>query len=138
MQPNIRARHILCAFFFLTGGVGVSPLSGQQPDGAGTGVRESQVVGAEGLAPLGDAMLFVQIASRGAVSDAQGNYRIVGLAAGPHTIVAQRVGLGTERRTIEVAVGVVTRADFTLREAATIVAPIIVSASREWQRRTEA
>src|SRR5688500_2898745 len=83
-------------------------------------------------------MLFVQGASRGAVSDALGRYRIAGLAAGRHTLVAQRVGLATERRFVEVTAGAIAKEDFTLREAATLVAPVIVSATREWQRRTEA
>jgi hypothetical protein len=47
-------------------------------------------------------------------------------------------GSALERRAVSVAAGGTIRADFALREAATTVAPVVISATREMQRRCEA
>ena len=95
------------------------------------------VAAARDNSPLGDATLFVLGQRRGAMTDAEGRFRITGVSAGAARIVAQRVGFASD--TVDVTVpetGVIT-ADFKLKEAAVVVAPVVVSATRELQDRNE-
>ncbi|MDF1505949.1 TonB-dependent receptor [Roseisolibacter sp. H3M3-2] len=104
------------------------------------GTVEGRVTTPAGV-PLGDVMVLLQGAAgstpRGAMTDEAGRFAVRGVPAGRYTLVARRVGLGEARRELEVgAAGV--RADLTLVEQATVVAPVVVSATRETQRRAEA
>jgi len=76
-------------------------------------------------------------ARRGAMTDAAGRYAVTGLAPGVYTVTARRVGLAEERRTLTLGAGAMM-ADFRLAERAAIIAPVVVSATRERQRRAEA
>ena len=110
-----------------------APLSAQQ-----AGDVEGTVVTAGSGAPLSDVMVRVEGTTRGAVTDANGSYRIPAVPAGRYALVAQRIGLEPQRESIAVAAGAATRADFTLAEKAALVAPVVVSATREQQRRADA
>ena len=91
-------------------------------------------------APLADVLVLLQAAGgppRGAMTDDAGRYAIHGVPAGPYTLVARRVGLAEQRRALTVDAGS-TRLDLALAEQATVVAPVVVSATRETQRRAEA
>jgi iron complex outermembrane receptor protein len=99
---------------------------------------EGRITSAEQGMPLADVMVRIEGSTRGAVTNADGRYRLVGLAAGRYELIAQRVGLTTERRVVSVPSGSVARVDFVLRAAAALIAPVVVSATRETQRRTDA
>jgi outer membrane receptor protein involved in Fe transport len=92
---------------------------------------------AQGGAPLGDVAVFAPELRRGAVTDASGRFRFGGLPIGQVRLVAQRVGLGSDTLVVAVSPGVVTQADFALRDAAAVITPVIVSATRELQRRAD-
>jgi iron complex outermembrane recepter protein len=113
--------------------VGAAPGAAQQ-----SGVIEGRIVSAETGTPLPDAQIRLDGTNRGAMSDAAGHYRIGAVPAGDYIVVVQRVGVATERRAVTVTPAATVRADFRLREAATTVAPVVVSATRELQRRSEA
>lgn len=88
-------------------------------------------------APVGDVTLLVVGQRRGAMSDAEGRYRIVGVPAGAHRIVAQRVGFAPDTLAATITEGASVALDFKLKEAAVVVAPVVVAATREIQDRNE-
>lgn len=98
---------------------------------------EGTVTASHGGAALTDVTVFVAGLRRGAITDAQGHYRIAAVPAGSHKLVAQRVGFSTDTSDVSVTETGVVTADFHLTEAAAIVTPVVVSATRELQRRSE-
>jgi outer membrane receptor protein involved in Fe transport len=104
----------------------------------GTGVVQGRVRAAENGAPLSDVTVRMEGTRWGAITDAAGAYRIAGVTAGTYVLVAQRIGVETRRDTITVAADASVTVDFRLASAAHVLAPTVVSASREAQRRAEA
>ncbi|HEY0970762.1 MAG TPA: TonB-dependent receptor [Gemmatimonadales bacterium] len=88
--------------------------------------------------PVADLVVRVDGTTRGAVTDAEGRFQIAAVPAGAQTLVAQRVGLATLRQQVEVPAAGTATVRLELSEQATIVAPTIVSATRELQSRAEA
>jgi len=88
-------------------------------------------------APLSDVVVSVQGTTRGAMTDPQGRYRIVGVPVGERIVRAQLVGRDRGAQTVKVVADSVTHADFSLTEVAAVIAPSVVSATREVQRRTD-
>lgn len=108
-------------------------------DRVASGIVEGRVTSPAG-APLADVLVLLQGAGgppRGAMTDDAGRYAIRGVPAGPYTLVARRVGLAEQRRALTVGAGT-TRVELALAEQAALVAPVVVSATRETQRRAEA
>lgn len=101
------------------------------------GTIAGTVTAARDNAPLGDATLFVLGQRRGAMTDAEGRFRIVGVAPGAVRVVAQRVGFASDTVDATVTESGVVTTDFKLKEAAVVVAPVVVSATRELQDRNE-
>jgi outer membrane receptor protein involved in Fe transport len=87
--------------------------------------------------PIGEAQVFIEGTRLGSASDATGRFRIVGVPAGDHVLVAQRIGINTERRPITVVADSVTYVRLELGETAAVMAPVVVSATRERQRANE-
>ena len=71
------------------------------------------------------------------MTDAKGRYRLAGLPAGVHRVIAQHIGYAPDTVTVTIPAGGVGVADFRLAEAATVLAPLVVSASREVERRAD-
>jgi iron complex outermembrane recepter protein len=88
-------------------------------------------------APLSDVVVAVQGTTRGAMTDAQGRYRIASVPVGDRVVLAQLVGRDRGAQTVHVTADSVARVDFTLTEVAAVIAPTVVSATREVQRRTD-
>jgi outer membrane receptor protein involved in Fe transport len=88
-------------------------------------------------APLSDVVVSVQGTTRGAMTDAQGRFRIVAVPTGERVVMAQLVGRDRGALTIRVTADSTARADFSLTEVAAVIAPTVVSATREVQRRTD-
>jgi iron complex outermembrane recepter protein len=88
-------------------------------------------------APLSDVVVSVQGTTRGAMTDADGRYRITAVPVGERVVMAQLVGRDRGAQTVRVAADSVAQADFSLAEAAAVIAPTVVSATREVQRRTD-
>jgi iron complex outermembrane receptor protein len=87
--------------------------------------------------PLSDVVVAVQGTTRGAMTDAQGKYRIAAVPAGERVVMAQLVGRDRGAQTIRVVADSATQVDFSLTEVAAVIAPTVVSATREVQRRTD-
>ena len=88
-------------------------------------------------APLSDVVVAVQGTTRGAMTDAQGRYRIAAVPVGDRVILAQMIGRGRGAHSVRVSADSVARVDFSLTEVAAVMAPTVVSATREVQRRTD-
>src|SRR5262245_13952365 len=95
------------------------------------------VTSARDNAPLGDVTLFVLGRRRVAMTDAEGRYQIAAVPAGAQRIVAQRVGYAADTLSANVTETGVVTIDVKLKEAAVVVAPVVVSATQELQDRNQ-
>ena len=103
------------------------------PAGAIDGVARS----AHDNTPLPGVAVVVEGTRLGALSDADGRFHISDVPIGAHTIVARRLGLDSLRRQVDVRNGATTSVELALRESAAMLEPVIVSATREAERRGE-
>jgi iron complex outermembrane recepter protein len=101
------------------------------------GMIEGTVRATGSGAPLSDGVVSVQGTTRGAMTDAQGKFRIAAVPLGERVVMAQLVGRDRGAQTIRVAADSVARVEFSLAEVAAVIAPTVVSATREVQRRTD-
>ena len=92
-----------------------------------TGTIRGQVTNAQTAAPLPGVQVYVEGLQIGWITDAQGNYQLQNVPAGPITIVAQSIGYATERAQIVVAAGEVSDHDFRLTESALALDEIVVT-----------
>ncbi|MEW5927745.1 MAG: TonB-dependent receptor [Gemmatimonadota bacterium] len=106
------------------------PLRSQQP-----GSVEGSVLAASGE-PLAGAVVRAATGTS-AQTDARGRFVLAGVPAGPLTLTAERIGFERATLAVEVPAGAAARADFRLAAAAFALEEIVVSASREAQRRAE-
>lgn len=128
-----RWSRLLAALAFEAGALAVAtPVAAQQ-----IGDVEGTVLSRAGGSPLSDVSVFVPGLRRGAVTDGAGRFRITGLPEGEQRVVAHRVGFAEDTVSVTIAANAVTPLEFRLREAATVVPPIVVSATQELQRRAE-
>ena len=101
------------------------------------GTIAGTVTSARDNSPLGDVTLFVLGQRRGAMTDAEGRYQIGAVPSGAHRIVAQRVGYAADTLSANVTETGVVTVDVKLKEAAVVVAPVVVSATQELQDRNQ-
>ena len=87
--------------------------------------------------PIADASILVRQQRRAAITDEGGRYRIGGLVPGTVDVIVQHVGFRTESTTVTVVAGAVAHATIELTEAVTVIAPVVVTATREVQRRSD-
>lgn len=104
---------------------------------AQTGAIEGTVRSEQRATPIAGVAVIVQGTRLGALSDGAGRFRIDGVPTGAHTIVARRLGLDSLVKQVEVSDGASTSVDLVLRESATVLEPVVVSATREAERRSE-
>jgi len=88
-------------------------------------------------APLSDVVVAVQGTTRGAMTDAQGRFRIAAIPFGEHVITTRLIGHARGAQAVQVTADSVVHVDFSLAEVAAVIAPTVVSATREVQRRTD-
>ena len=110
----------------------VSPMQAQD-----AGTIEGTVRAKGSGTPLSDVVVSVQGTTRGGVTDAQGRFRIPAVPTGERVVMAQLIGRDRGAQTVLVTVDSVARVDFSLAEVAAVIAPTVVSATREVQRRTD-
>jgi outer membrane receptor protein involved in Fe transport len=104
---------------------------------AATGTVVGAVTTAEGLAPLQGVEVYIEGTSRGAITDESGTYRITGVPAGIVVVITRYIGRRVGRQETTVTAGATVRLDFRLDVEAVPVTGVVVSASREAQRRAE-
>ena len=102
------------------------------------GTLEGRVTsGADGT-PLAAVLIRVEGTPLGTLTDDSGSYTLAGIPAGTISVSAQRVGLERAVRTTNISAGMTSRLDFALTSQAAIMAPTVITATRELQRRDEA
>lgn len=87
--------------------------------------------------PLPGVAVVVEGTRLGALSDAGGHFHISGVPAGTRTIVARRLGLDSLKQQVSVRDGATVSVELALRESAAVLEPVVVSATREAERRGE-
>ena len=108
-----------------------APLAAQE-----TGSVTGSVVSAAGQ-PLAGVSVVVEGTTRGALSDARGSFTIAGVPAGSQRLRASKLGLQVGTRTVQVAAGAAVEVRFILAEQDLMLEGMVVSLSREAQRKVE-
>lgn len=108
---------------------------------AGAQAQTGRIVGTvsdEGGRPVPQAQVSV-VGGRGAVSDNAGHYQIAGVPVGTYRVEVRRIGFRAGAvEGVVVRDGEETRADVTLAAAATSLSSVVVSASRQAEKITDA
>jgi TonB-dependent starch-binding outer membrane protein SusC len=110
---------VVLAFLALL--VAASPALAQQ------GSVQGRVVDQGSLRPMNAVQVYVQGQNIGGVTDAQGRFRIDGVAAGQVTVMAQIIGYATESSVVSVTAGAVVDVNFQLRSRAITMDDIVVT-----------
>jgi len=99
------------------------------------GTLTGKVTDARSGAPISAAQVFVVGTQVGTLTDANGNYRIASLSAGPRQISAMFLGYRTETIEVNVLAGQVVTLDFQLAQSAVALDEIIVTGTAGRQDR---
>ena len=99
-------------------------------DAQSSGTLRGQVLNAEG-APLADVQLFVEGTVASALSGPDGRFVLTGVPAGERTLVLERLGYGTVRRTVGLTSGSNAPITITLETSAISIPGVIVTATRD-------
>src|SRR5687768_13572324 len=132
LAPNSRTGRLLVAAVLALSLFAARGLTAQQ--GAVIAGRVTDASGAH----LSDVAIRLDRSSRIVGTDVQGRFRLAGLQPGTYTVIAQRIGLGELRKSVTVTAGQTATVDFQLHEAAEVLSPLVISATREVQRRNDA
>jgi outer membrane receptor protein involved in Fe transport len=95
------------------------------------------VVDARTGAPIADATITVRGTARRTLSDEQGRWLLAGLPAGELTLTIQRLGYAPKSIAAQTRGDAETRLSVQLEQAPQLVAPVVVSGTREAQRARE-
>ena len=128
VRPTRAALGALTVMFALAGVAGRALAQGASIGGRVTDARSAS--------PIADATVFVEGTARGGMTAADGRYVITGVPAGAQTLVVRRIGFATRRIPFSIA-DRDTILDVALAEEVSVIAPVVVSATREARRRTE-
>jgi TonB-linked SusC/RagA family outer membrane protein len=100
----------------------VSPLAGQA-----TGTIRGTVVEAGSLRPLSGVQVSVLGTGKGALTNASGEYLLVGIPTGSQRIETQMIGYSNAEQTVSVTAEQMASADFELSQAAVALDEIVVT-----------
>lgn len=123
--------------FGLAAAMGWAPGAVGEVHARQVGVVTGVVVSAERGEPLADVRVVIEGTDLGSLTDVRGRYRITGVPAGSRVVVASVLGRVTGRETVNVPAGGAAAVDFALAEDAFLMRDMVVSVSREAQRRSE-
>lgn len=127
--PTIRPTFWLLAIALLAL---VPPLRAQS-----SGTIQGSVSAEAGGSPLAGVTVTIPVLRVGTLTDARGRFQLVGVPAGTHEVVAERLGLEAYRETVEIGSGGAVTLNIRLTEAALLIPTVVVSATRETQRLSE-
>jgi TonB-linked SusC/RagA family outer membrane protein len=92
-----------------------------------SGTVSGRVVEANSQRALSDAQVIVVGTERTGVTNANGEFTITGVPAGPQRIRVRRIGFGPSEREVDVQTGQTARAEFILNVTATDLAAVVVT-----------
>jgi iron complex outermembrane receptor protein len=125
-------RRILMLLF-----LAVAPFVPAAVDAQMTATIAGVVTSRETGVPLEGVRIAIQGTAIRAVTDAHGAFRIAGVPAGEATVVAELIGRRSETRRVTVRGGETARLEVALDIEAVPIGGVVVSASREAQRKAE-
>src|SRR5690606_17624804 len=102
-----------------------------------SGVIEGRVLERDGGAPIAGVAVSVAGFDRATLSDAEGRFRIQGVPAGDHSVIARRVGLRPVTLSATVRAAEISHLDFALATEALLMPEVVVSTTREVRRLAE-
>lgn len=102
-------------------------LSAGSADAQQTGTVRGRVVEAATGRPLSGAQVYISGTDRGGIADASGEFLLLNVPAGTHTVRAEMIGFSASELGIEVVAGQVVRADFQLSQIAISIDEIVVT-----------
>ena len=103
----------------------------------GTGVVAGRVTDRQTERPVVGAQVRIVGTTRGAQTDADGSYRIIGVPAGAAQIAANRIGYSPQTRAVTVPASGTTTADFQMTVAVTTLDQVVVTATGREQTTRE-
>ena len=103
-----------------------------------TGSIEGVVRARDTRRPLADVIVRVEGTTRASLTGADGRFSITAVTPGTAWVVARRFGFADQRDSVAVRAGEVARLELLFTSEAAVVAPMVVSATRESQRRQDA
>ena len=121
------------SFWVAAASVMLAPVAVDAQAGSVTG----QVVEAGTGAVISGVVVHVEGVARSGVTGAEGRFLLTGIPAGERTVVAEHIGHATTRSSVVVRAGEPAVATLTMAVSAIPVSDIVVTASREAQRRAE-
>jgi TonB-linked SusC/RagA family outer membrane protein len=102
-------------------------LASHSADAQATGGLRGTVTDARLGNPVADVQVFLAGTRRGGVTDAAGRFTIVGIAAGPVTVRAQKIGYSPSSRSTTIVSGQTATLDFALATAVTSLDEVVVT-----------
>ncbi len=104
---------------------------------AATGSVQGQILAATTREPLAGITVQVEGTTLIAISDAQGRYHLDNVPAGRQTVTARGLGRDLRRQSATVNAGAAVVQDFVLTESPIQLSAVVVTASRETEKKTE-
>lgn len=118
-------------------GVAVAAQSGALHAQTSTASVSGTVLSARTNQPLADSRVRVVGMTRSTVTDSRGRFRIADVPVGARQLVTQQIGHAVDTTRVEVSAAGVRDLTIRLTEAAVVLEPLMVSATRELERRAE-
>jgi TonB-dependent starch-binding outer membrane protein SusC len=115
------------ALLTLLVGVGLALLSHAELQAQQTGTIRGKVTAGATLQPLAGAQVSVPGTGRGSLTNASGDFLIVGVPAGARTVRVQMIGYGTQERQVTVTEGEAVTVDIQLGTAAIALDEVVVT-----------
>lgn len=110
--------------------------SAQPPAATGAGgTVVGRVTDARSSQPVQTATIEVEGTRLGAITDADGRYRVVNVPAGSRTIIARRLGFSAMRRVQTISAGQETTVDFALEPSVVALDQIVVTGTAGAEQR---
>src|SRR5688572_21396137 len=92
-----------------------------------SGSIRGRVTDASSQRPVADVQVRVEGTSFGAITNASGDFNIANVTAGQHVLRVRRLGFAAQNKTVTVAAGQPTTADFVIAQSATQLEQLIVT-----------
>lgn len=114
-----------------------TPTASTQSQAVPSGTLAGVVLAARNGEPIGRARITILGAARITSTDASGRFRMADLPVGDHRVLVRGLGFAPDTSTVAIAAGEVTQFTFRLADAAALLEPMVVSATREVTRRSD-
>ena len=113
-----------CALTAILGSMMLAaPLAAQ----SGTGVVTGRVLDSASTQPLASASVRIQGTTLGALTQADGSFRIPGVPVGTQQLRATRIGYAAQTRPVNIVVGTPATVTFSLTAQAAVLSDVVIT-----------